>query len=227
MTLGEHVRRLRIGKKLTQDQLATAVRKRGGDLSQPQLSAIEKDDVVRPGALLELAAELGTTPEALLGERRGLSEAAAAPLLPPAAGTVAIRPEAAGGRPDLPVWAAVEGGEDGAVILTSAPIDYIRRSERLIQVKDAFAFYVIGSSMSPAIDHGDQVVVHPTKPVRGGSDAVFIRELPDGTMVGLIKRLIRSTGDRWIVRQFEPEKQFELSKAKWPRAWLIVEKRYG
>lgn len=130
-------------------------------------------------------------------------------------------------RPDLPVWSAVEGGDDGAIILTDHPIDYIWRPDDMKQVRDGLAFYVVGSSMSPAIDHGDLVVVNPSKPIKGGVDCVFIHEQADGTMLGLVKRLVRHSPDRWVVKQFDPAKQFELSRAKWTKAWRIVEKRYG
>ncbi len=60
MSLGSRVRKSRSLRELTQIQLVAAVRKQGGDLSQPQLSAIEKDEVDRPaGALYEIAAVLG------------------------------------------------------------------------------------------------------------------------------------------------------------------------
>src|ERR1700748_3748324 len=32
-------------------------------------------------------------------------------------------------RPDVPVWASAEAGNDGAMVLVNDPIDYIRRSE--------------------------------------------------------------------------------------------------
>ena len=131
------------------------------------------------------------------------------------------------GPADVPVWASAEAGSDGAMVLTSEPIDYIRRSERMQGVRNPFAFYVIGSSMSPAIEHGDQVVVNPTIPVRPGADCVFVHEDGAGTMLALVKRLLRSTPDHWRVRQFNPPKDFDLSKKKWPRALCITEKRYG
>src|SRR5438477_6743677 len=68
-------------------------------------------------------------------------------------------------RPDIPVWASAQAGQDGALILTPDPIDFIHRSERLRGVRNPFAFYVVGTSMSPAIEHGDQVVVNPAIPV--------------------------------------------------------------
>ena len=132
-----------------------------------------------------------------------------------------------GERPDVPVWASAEAGSDGAILLTTEPIDYIRRSERMQGVKAPFAFYVIGASMSPAIEHGDQVVVNPTIPVRPGTDCVFIQEDASGTMLALVKRLLKVSADHWHVRQYNPPKDFNLAKKKWAKALCITEKRYG
>lgn len=130
-------------------------------------------------------------------------------------------------RPDVPVWASAEAGQDGAMVLVNDPIDYIRRSERMQGVKNPFAFYVIGASMSPAIEHGDQVVVNPVVPVRPGADCVFIQEDENGSMLALVKRLLRVSTDHWRVRQFNPPRDFDLPKKKWGRALVITEKRYG
>ena len=40
------------------------------------------------------------------------------------------------GKPDVPVWASAEAGQAGAMVLTSEPIDYIRRSERMQGVRN-------------------------------------------------------------------------------------------
>ncbi len=143
-------------------------------------------------------------------------------------GTSRIIAEAArDGRPDIPVWASAEAGVEGAILLTAEPIDYIRRSERMLGVRNPFAFYVIGTSMSPAVEHGDQVVIHPAMPVQPGRDCVFIQENADGQMLALVKRLLRSTADHWRVRQFNPPKDFDLPKKKWGKALMITEKRVG
>ena len=130
------------------------------------------------------------------------------------------------GRPDLPVWASAQAGDDGAIVLTPDPIDYIRRSDRMSDVRDAYAFYVIGASMSPAIEHGDQVVVNPHLPPRPGNDCVFVHQGPEG-MLALIKRLVRPGAEQWKVRQFNPSREFELSRKKWSKAHVITEIRRG
>jgi len=141
---------------------------------------------------------------------------AAAPMLP------VFHPP---GRPDVPVWASAQAGEDGAIVLTPDPIDYIHRSDRMRGVKNPFAFYVVGTSMSPAIEHGTQVVINPSLPPMAGRDHVFIQDLPDGTMKAMVKRLIRSTERSWRVRQFNEPKDFDLLRTLWTKAYRITEKR--
>jgi phage repressor protein C with HTH and peptisase S24 domain len=123
----------------------------------------------------------------------------------------------------LPVWASAEGGEEGAMLITSGPIDWIPRP-RSLQVRGAFAVYLVGDSMSPAYEHGDQLYIHPHRPPRGTDDCLFVRELDDGTLLGLAKRLVRHTSDKWRVRQFNPFKDFDLDRRKWTKAWVIVGK---
>lgn len=141
---------------------------------------------------------------------------AAAPILP-----VLYPP----GRPDVPVWASAQAGDDGAIVLTPDPIDYIHRSDRMRGVKNPFAFYVVGTSMSPAIEHGTQVVINPSLLPMAGRDHVFIQDLPDGTMKAMVKRLVRSTERSWRVRQFNEPRDFDLLRSIWTKAYRITEKR--
>lgn len=129
------------------------------------------------------------------------------------------------GRPDVPVWASAQAGDDGAIVLTPDPIDYIHRSDRMRGVKNPFAFYVVGASMSPAIEHGTQVVINPSLLPMAGRDHVFIQDLPDGTMKAMVKRLVRSTERSWRVRQFNEPRDFDLPRSIWTKAYRITEKR--
>jgi transcriptional regulator with XRE-family HTH domain len=131
------------------------------------------------------------------------------------------------GRPDIPVWASAEAGSDGAMVLVNDPIDWIRRSDRMQGVQKPFAFYVIGTSMSPAIEHGDQVVVNPSLLPAVGKDHVFLQTQEDGTILALVKRLLRVGSTSWKARQFNPPRDFDLPKAKWGKALMISEKRVG
>jgi SOS-response transcriptional repressor LexA len=126
-------------------------------------------------------------------------------------------------RADLPVYASAEGG-GGIIIITSEPIDFIRRPEPLLSVRDGYACYIIGDSMSPAYEQGDLLLVHPGRPARPGDDCAFMRDQDDGTQQALIKRLLRSTTEKWRVRQFNPAKDFDLDRSQWRKIQLIVGK---
>ena len=126
-------------------------------------------------------------------------------------------------RQDLPVWAAVQGGEEGAMLITASPIDWIARPREL-GVVDAFAVFLIGDSMHPRYDHGDQLYIHPHRPPQGGDDCLFIHQVDDTSFMGLAKTLVRPLSDKWRVKQYNPAKEFELDRRKWPKAWKIVGK---
>lgn len=161
-----------------------------------------------------LAALLGMTPDALRSTN------------PPSAGT-RFEGDLRGGGPlrgtDLPVYASAEGG-GGAIIITSEPIDFVRRPEPLLSVRDGYGCYVIGDNMSPAYEQGDLLLVHPGRPVRPGDDCVFIRGQDDGAQQALVKRLLRISPEKWRVRQFNPTRDFDLDRGLWQKVQLIVGK---
>lgn len=124
---------------------------------------------------------------------------------------------------DLPVFASAEGG-GGAIVITNEPIDYVRRPNPLLSVRDSYGCYVIGDSMSPAYEQGDLLLIHPGRPVRAGDDCVFVRDQGDGSQQALVKRLLRIAPEKWRVRQFNPAKDFDLDRGQWQKAQLIVGK---
>ncbi len=169
----------------------------------------ELPEAVRHG----LAPLLGVSPDDL--------RSTAAPAGGPAADGRGLALRA--GSDDLPVYAAAEGG-GGALIITNEPVDYVRRPEPLLSVRDSYGCYVIGESMSPAYEQGDLLLIHPNRPVRSGDDCVFVRDPGDGSQHALVKRLLRITPEKWRVRQFNPAKDFDLDRGQWQKAQLIVGK---
>jgi len=169
----------------------------------------ELPEAVRHG----LAPLLGVSPDDL--------RSTAAPASGPAADGRGLALRA--GSDDLPVYAAAEGG-GGALIITNEPVDYVRRPEPLLSVRDSYGCYVIGESMSPAYEQGDLLLIHPNRPVRSGDDCVFVRDPGDGSQHALVKRLLRITPEKWRVRQFNPAKDFDLDRGQWQKAQLIVGK---
>ena len=186
----------------------------------------------------ELAAHLDVDPAAitrlLRGERRlrldeapkvaaffGLSPPSQSlPGAPPQiSGEVDLRP-ATGGNDldaaprDLPVYGSAQGGPDGMAI-DYQPIEYMRRPQALEGVLDAFAFYVVGESMSPRFRHGERLLVHPRRPVRAGEDVLLILkdpERPDAN--AMVKTYLGRRGDVILVEQYNPPKKFEIPESQ-------------
>lgn len=165
--------------------------------------------------------ELAGQPGLLLYEKTSAGGSADHPSIPrgmEVSDPIAMDPNA---RRDLPVYASAEGGPSGSMIISAEPIDWVKRPEPLLNVRNAFACYVLGDSMSPAYDHGDLLLVDPSKPIKGNDDCLFVREHADGTRDALIKRLVRALSDRWKVQQFKPEKNFELLRSDWGRVMKV------
>jgi phage repressor protein C with HTH and peptisase S24 domain len=152
---------------------------------------------------------------------------------PPAEGSPA-EPSKSGYRPppqflgeqDLPVFAAVEGGP-GVMVVATDPIEYASRPLALKHVPDSYAVLVVGDSMEPVFEQGDMVIVHPRKPAVKGKNAIFVSDEQHGEFRASVKRLVQDTKDKWLVKQFNPPKEFHLEKRDWPRALRIIGKFDG
>lgn len=109
---------------------------------------------------------------------------------------------------DVPVFGTAQGGEDGAFELNSigGPIDYVRRPPGLAGMRNVFAIYVEGDSMSPWREPGQFVYIHPTRPAAVGDYVVV--EIPAADSadppLAYIKQLVKRSSDEVIVRQFNP-----------------------
>ena len=191
------------------------------DKTYGKLAAGAQRKIGRPVSIAELHGTL--PPPRGLSEQPGMFDDAAPQSPPP---RTPAQPPAVVDKPDVPVWASASAGDgDGAMILTETPIDWIRRSDNTLTVVDPFAFYFVGDSMEDRLYHGDMGVVNKSLPLRPGDECVFIHNAEDGTMFGLVKRLLRSNADHWHVRQLNPRKDFNLPKKKWTKGYRIVEIR--
>jgi phage repressor protein C with HTH and peptisase S24 domain len=175
---------------------------------------ISGDTVPRDDKIVKLAELLKVKPEELAG--RPIRKALAAMPL----NAVAV---AAQSTRDLPVYAAAEGGS-GAMIISQSAIEYTYRSETS-RGPECFAVHVIGDSMEPAFFQGEQVVVDPRRVPAAGDDCIFINDA-DPEWRAIVKRLLRASPDKWRVRQYNPTKDYELSRTEWTRALKIIEKRF-
>jgi len=105
---------------------------------------------------------------------------------------------------DLPVVGTAAGSAgDGAVQFEGGVIEYIRRPPALMSVKDAYAIYVVGTSMEPRLQEGSLQVVHPNRRPRPGDDVVLqIQRGPETDIQVYVKQLDRLTDKAIYCRHY-------------------------
>lgn len=151
------------GKSMTQTQLVMAVRRLGGELSQSDLSAIENDQVERPGALPEIGAVLGLSSAELLGKPVALRPRSEVP-------QTAIRHRVGAGD-EVHLF---EGESDSeALDYTDAPPGFEREKGSAVQVT--------GDSMRPIYEEGDLLFF------RFRFDPPSLKDLPERPVIVQIK----------------------------------------
>ncbi len=133
-----------------------------------------------------------------------------------------------GGPVDLPIYSSNEltggvWGADPTMIIANLARDTSRYST------SAFGIYCHGSQQSPAFEPRDLVVVDPQRPVAPGDDVVLVQHYQIGELTpfqGILRRLLAVTDTHWRVRQFNPARDYNLTKEEWPKA-LWVSGKYS
>lgn len=128
-------------------------------------------------------------------------------------------------RADLPVQVAAEGGP-GEIIVSSDPVDYVQRPAPLANVRRAYGLIIVGQSMVPAYEPGDTALINPNLPTLGGHTYVFYAVRP-GEDRATIKWLVRASAEHWHVQQWNPKRQFKLSRREWAIAHRVVGRYCG
>ncbi len=116
---------------------------------------------------------------------------------------------------DLEVRGVALGGNEGTFLYNGEVVDYVPRASGLADSPNAFALYVIGDSMSPRYEPGDMIFVDPERDVRAGDDVVVEvagkNSEPEGCY---IKRLIRRTSQKLVLKQFNPNRELIFKTEK-------------
>lgn len=116
---------------------------------------------------------------------------------------------------DLAVFGTAQGGQDGALIVSDAPVDWVARPAVLLRVRDGYGVIVSGDSMIPEHKPGSIALVNPHLPPRVGDSCVFRSHAEDGTNLAMIKEYRGQTETHWKVHQHNPPKDFQLKKSDW------------
>jgi phage repressor protein C with HTH and peptisase S24 domain len=125
---------------------------------------------------------------------------------------------AADRRDLIPVRSAARGGEEQEMFLSDGPVDYVPRPHVLQRVKEAYAIYMVGDSMSPRYEPGFTLYVNPFKPPRPGNGVVIYKK-NDSV---LVKRFKAMTADALIVEQLNPPQELRIARTEIAHIHLIV-----
>lgn len=125
------------------------------------------------------------------------------------------------GEKNFPVYASGEAGT-GALVVTTDPVDYVRRPAPLAEVKDAYGLIIVGESMVPELRPGDTALIHPHLPPSREDCCVFYADDGNGTQRVLVKAFTRATATHWYVEQWNPPKKLTLDRQEWQKCHLIV-----
>ena len=129
---------------------------------------------------------------------------------------------------DVPVRGTVVGGDDGDFAFNGDVVDHVRRPPGLAGAASVFALYVHGDSMSPRFESGDLVFINPSRPPTPGCDVVVEMAPGTGDTSGAcyIKRLLRRTADKVVLRQFNPppgqKQDFEVDRRQVRNLWRVL-----
>lgn len=114
---------------------------------------------------------------------------------------------------DFPIYSAAEGGP-GEIIRSPEPVDWVPRPAPVANVKNAYGLHIVGESMAPEFEPGDVALINPALPLIGNTTCIFYAER-DGEARATVKRLRRASSDKWLVQQWNPPKDFTLSRKEW------------
>lgn len=224
----DRIREARLAKGLGQKALGQLV-----GVSQATIGKIESKFSQSTEVLDKLCEVLGldpaTMPDDAFGRTR-VPQAAAAQKstgqpVPEYARDPAYWAAAAGLVGDVPLYASAEGGR-GTLIIEQDAIGSVKRPPLLQGVKDGYAIYLIGESMVPEFEPGDTLFVNPRLPVLANTTCVFYSAEEGSEPSATVKRFMGSTAESWLVRQFNPSKDFEMSREEWPVRHRIVAKNF-
>ena len=142
----------------------------------------------------------------------------------PGAGTRASDIRGAWAAPEphrpVPLIGTAFGGEWDADIemselRLSEVLDYLGRPPELQTDPDSYALEIVGESMAPRFEPGERAFVSPLSPVRIGDDVVVQLRASgpaqsDRVKLALIKRLTRRSPTFLELRQFNPDRTFQV-----------------
>lgn len=194
-------RRKQIGLDVT--ELANAV-----GVSQPAVSQWELGITAPKRRLLgKLAQILKVSPAWLITDDDAPAGNAGGPPLLAAVAGLAL---------DVPVYGQVVGGSGGDFRLNGQVVDYVRRPPGIANLRNVYALWIMGDSMSPWNKNGDLIYVSPARPpVVGDHVVVQMQDQSDGEPgIAMVKLLVGKTATQLKLSQYNPSREFAVALSK-------------
>lgn len=215
-TLGKRIRAARRLAGLTQQQVADHF-----EIKRVNVTQWEGDTTKPDGYRIPALAALLAVSEAWLRDATGPGpdvEAVKAPVIVPGNQLLAPSGEM------LPIYAGAKGG-DGHIIITFDEIERVKMPSVLQGVKGGYGLLIDGESMVPAYFPNDIALVNPNKRPERGFHHVFYHQPPHGGEAEAIVKWLESFNDRdWLIKQWNPMKEWKESRQVWQTCHRIVGK---
>lgn len=123
----------------------------------------------------------------------------------------------------LIVFLAVPGdGRRGNALIYKKKVGEVERPKFLEFAAEAFAFDVADDLMAPAFRTRDTLLVNPETAPSAGDDCIFVKAGSQDPMDVVGRHLVKASASTWTVRQHNPRKDVDLSRAEYPHAWPVV-----
>jgi phage repressor protein C with HTH and peptisase S24 domain len=111
----------------------------------------------------------------------------------------------------IPVYGHAVGGKDGEFVLSGNQVSEVIAPPSLLNVRDAYAVYVVGDSMEPRYFAGETVFVNPRLPISRGAFVVAQISKDEGPQPrAYVKRFLSQDGKRLRLEQYNPKKILEF-----------------
>jgi len=132
-------------------------------------------------------------------------------------------PQSASQLPQLPIYGSARAGSDSIDLARgAAALSWTERPYFLAGVGNAYGCYVNSDSMYPVYSEGVLLFVHPSKPVRKGDDCIVEVQQENKEPIGLVKRLLRKSSEKYVFEQFNPPARIEFAASDIKTLHLVV-----
>ena len=208
MGIGERIKEARLRANISQAELARRVGR-----SQSAVAEWETGDSEPRRNIMTIIAE-ALHVNAMWLETGGVSEGEHV--------FDALAEEAPGPMPRLAIEQGAivatveEGGKAEQVIAPGEIIERRPKPAKWSNVKDLYGFYLATDTLAPRINPGELIWVHPHRKPQPGQEAVFIaKDRKTKTKALMVKVYSGQTTTKWLVKQYNPKREFELKKTEW------------